>query len=66
VVAAAAVAALAVARGATDRVDRIGDARVSLALEVMTERLARVRGDRLGDCTVIDRATTATMTTSGL
>jgi hypothetical protein len=25
-----------------------------------------VRGDRLGDCTVIERATTAAMTTSGL
>ena len=56
--AAAAVAALAVARGTANRVNHIGYAAVPVTLEVMTERLTRVGRNGLGDCTVIDSATT--------
>ena len=64
--AAAAVAALAVARGTANRVNHIGNAAVSITLKVMTERLARVRRNGLGDCTVVDSATTAAMMTTSL
>lgn len=62
--AAAVVAALAVACGIANRVNHIGNAAVSITLKVMTERLARVGRNGLGDCTVIDSATTAASTTS--